>query len=171
VPAAFRFEESPDAAALTAALPAPARAVRYARVDTAWLGGKQSPFWRSPAPGRLRFPLPSGGELEVVLTGTELLGPDRWIGTGELAGRVGGRARFAWHAGFFHAEIDDPVLGRFVLRPATAALAQVYRVDPGLVPPCGGQRRPERSGLGAFPAAPAAPRLRLRTRSVPRSTC
>jgi hypothetical protein len=93
VPAAFRFEESPDAAALTAALPAPARAVRYARVDTAWLGGKQSPFWRSPAPGRLRFPLPSGGELEVVLTGTELLGPDRWIGTGELAGRVGGRAR------------------------------------------------------------------------------
>jgi len=155
VPAAFRFEESPDAAALTAALPAPARAVRYARVDTAWLGGKQSPFWRSPAPGRLRFPLPSGGELEVVLTGTELLGPDRWIGTGELAGRVGGRARFAWHAGFFHAEIDDPVLGRFVLRPATAALAQVYRVDPGLVPPCGGQRRPERSGTAALPSLPA----------------
>ena len=155
VPAAFVFTEPPDAAALTAALPAPARAVRYARVDAAWLGGKQSPFWRSPGPGRLRFPLPAGGELDVVLTGAELLGPDRWIATGQLAGRAGGRARFAWHAGFLHAEVDDPVLGRFVLRPATAALAQVYRVDPALVPPCGGQRRPERTGLGAFPAGPA----------------
>ncbi|MFM9090227.1 MAG: M12 family metallo-peptidase [Verrucomicrobiota bacterium] len=155
VPAAFVFADSPEAAALTAALPAPSRAVRYARVDAAWLGGKHSPFWRSPGPGRLRFPLPSGGELEVVLTGAELLGPDRWVATGQLAGRAGGRARFAWHAGFLHAEIDDPLLGRFVLRPATAALAQVYRVDPALVPPCGGQRRPERTGLAAFPAAPA----------------
>ncbi|MEY3608745.1 MAG: hypothetical protein RLZZ447_1533, partial [Verrucomicrobiota bacterium] len=43
LPAVFQFEETPEAAALTAALPAPARAVRYARVDTAWLGGKQSP--------------------------------------------------------------------------------------------------------------------------------
>ncbi|MEN9813951.1 MAG: hypothetical protein RL479_2637 [Verrucomicrobiota bacterium] len=155
VPPAFRYEEPPEAAALTAALPAPARAVRYARVDAAWLGGKQSPFWHSPGPGRLRFPLPAGGELEVVLNAAELLGPDRWIATGQIAGRAGARARFAWHAGFLHAGIDDPVLGRFVLRPATAALAQVYRVDPSLVPPCGGQRRPERTGLGAFPAAPA----------------
>jgi len=155
VPAAFVFADPPEAAALTAALPAPARAVRYARVDAAWLGGKQSPFWRSPGPGRLRFPLPSSGEFEVVFTGAELLGPDRWVATGQLAGRAGGRARFAWHAGFLHAEIDDPVLGRFVLRPATAALAQVYRVDPALVPPCGGQRRPERTGFAAFPAAPA----------------
>jgi len=113
VPTAFEYTEPLEAAALTAALPAPARAVRYARVDAAWLGGKQSPFWTSPGPGRLRFPLPAGGELEVVLTGAELLGPDRWIATGQLAGRAGGRARFAWHAGFLHAEIDDPVLGRF----------------------------------------------------------
>ncbi len=133
--------------ALDAALPAPAREIHYVRTDAALVAGKRSPFWQPPGAGRVTVPLPGGGELHVVIDDSEMLGADRFVSRGRVEGRPGGVARFAWSEGFLSAEIDDPELGRLVLRPATAELAQFYRVDSTLVPPCGGERMPARGAL------------------------
>jgi hypothetical protein len=99
----------------------------------------------------------------VAVEASEMLGAGRWTSTGTIEGRPGGRALFAWNEGFLHAAIDDPLLGSFVLRTATGGVSQFFRVDPELLLPCGGQRRPQRAaglggGLAAGPgAAGAAP--------------
>ncbi|MBI5689206.1 MAG: hypothetical protein HZC55_03850 [Verrucomicrobia bacterium] len=151
--------EPTEAAALTAALPGPTRQMHYVRVDTAWLGGKQSPFWQRSGEGRIAVELPGGGSLEVVVGESEMLGPDRWTSTGRIEGTLGGRAWFAWNEGWLHAAFEDPVRGSFVLRAATAGLAQFFQVDSGLSPPCGGTRRPGRAaGLpGSGPSAVGVP--------------
>lgn len=141
----FTFAQPADAAALTAALPAPTRDMRYIRIDRALIEGKASPFWQAPGAGRVIIPLPTGGELTVAIDGSEMLGADRFTSTGRIEGRSQSRAVFAYHQGYLHATIDDPVLGSFAVRTATEELAQFYRVDPALVAPCGGERRPDRS--------------------------
>ncbi|MBL9199575.1 MAG: hypothetical protein JNL39_03670 [Opitutaceae bacterium] len=153
-PQLIEFVRPPDAAVLDAALPAPAREIHYVRIDAALAAGKRSPFWQAPGVGRLTIPLPRGGEFAVVIDDSEMLGADRFVSAGAIEGRAGSRARFAWSEGFLSAELEDPVLGRFVLRPATAELAQFFRVDPSLVLPCGGERLPARAAsLGSKPAA------------------
>ncbi len=147
----FTFVAPPEAGVLSAALPAPARELHYARLNTAWLGGKHSPFWQRAGQGRIEVPLPRGGSVIVNVAQSEMLGPDRWTSRGQIEGRAGSRALFAWHAGFLHAAIDDPLLGSFVLRTATAEVAQFYRVDPALLPPCGGERRPPRAAASVLP--------------------
>jgi hypothetical protein len=131
-----------DATTLDHALPAPARGVRYVHVNAALFRGKASPFWQPSGVGRVEMSLPDGGAVVVTIQDSELLGPDRFVSTGVVEGHPGARALFAWNAGFLHASLDDPLLGNFALRTATSDLAQVYRVDPALVPPCGGERRP-----------------------------
>ena len=131
----------PVLAVLAAALPAPSRAVRYVRVNTAWLVGKSSPFWQRPGQGRIAWPLPDGRVLRVVIEGSEMLGSDRFTSTGQLEGRPASRAIFAFNEGFLHATVDDSELGAHVIRVATTELSQCYQVDPALVPPCGGERR------------------------------
>lgn len=154
--ALFSFVQpsSQEIARLEAALPAPTRALRYVRVNTALVTGKASPFWRPAGEGQVVLPLADGGSLAVVIDGSEMLGADRFTSTGHLAGRPQSRAVFAFNAGFLHATIDDGVLGSHVLRVATAELSQFYQVDPALVPPCGGQRRTVVDGE-AFAAAAA----------------
>ncbi len=154
--ALFAFVTAANAAAINAALPAPSRDIRTVRVNTAWLAGKQSPFWQRAGEGRLEVPLPHGGSMTIVIAGSEMLGPDRWTSAGQIEGRPGSRALFAWHAGFLHAAIEDPELGNFALRVATTNESQFFRVDPALVPPCGGVRRPERAAGVIGPATPAA---------------
>jgi len=139
-----------DAAQLDAALPAPAGAIYYVRLNSALLAGKPSPFWQRPGAGRVELPLPDGEVLTVVIDGSEMLGPDRFTSTGKIEGRPQSRALFAWHAGFLHASIEDPERGNFALRTATAELAQFYQIDPKRVPPCGGERPVSRE-----PRAPA----------------
>ena len=153
--ALFSFVAPADAAALDALLPGPTRELRYVRVDKEWVAGKRSPFWQRPGEGRIEIPLPRGGSVTVVVAGSEMLGPDRWTSSGQIEGRPASRALFAWHAGFLHAAIEDPVLGSFTLRVATEDVSQFFRVDPSLVPPCGGLRRPDRAAAMGFPVAPA----------------
>ncbi|MES2697935.1 MAG: M12 family metallo-peptidase [Verrucomicrobiota bacterium] len=136
----FTFEEPTNAAEFTAALPAPTTEMRYVRIDGAQLRGKGSPFWQPPGAGRLEIPLPRGGTLTVAIDGSEMVGPDRFTSTGRIEGRPASRAVFGYSGGFLHASIEDPVLGTFVLRAATEALSQFFRVEPGLVQPCGGER-------------------------------
>jgi hypothetical protein len=138
--ALFTFARPANAAALDAALPAPARRISYVRLDGELIAGKRSPFWQAPGAGRVVLPLPDGGTLSVVIDASEMLGADRWTSTGRIEGRPQSLAVFAWHRGFLHATAIDPVLGSFALRAATAELAQFYQVDPALVPPCGGER-------------------------------
>ena len=65
------------------------------------------------------MPLPRGGSVVVAIDDSEMLGADRFVSRGRIEGRAGSAARFAWNEGFFHAEIEDPVLGRFAVRAAT----------------------------------------------------
>ncbi len=146
------------AAALDAALPAPTRAVQYVRVNTAWVAGKASPFWQRAGVGRVRWPQPDGAAFTIVIEGSEMLGADRFTSTGHIEGRPGSRAVFAFNAGFLHATVEDVELGSHVVRVATGALSQAYRIDPALVPPCGGQR--PKFVDGAVLAAAAARRAR-----------
>ncbi|MSU48619.1 MAG: hypothetical protein EXS37_05905 [Opitutus sp.] len=144
--ALFTYARPPNAAALDAALPAPTREFHYVRVNTALILGKQSPFWQQPGAGRIELPLPDGTAISIVIDGSELLGPDRFTSVGRLEGRPQSRAVFAWHAGFLHASIADPLLGNFALRAATEEFSQFYKIDPALVLPCGGERRPRMEG-------------------------
>ena len=157
--ALFAFAQPANAAALSAALPAPTRDLRYVRLNTALIAGKRSPFWQAPGAGRLIVPLPGGGALTVLIDSSEMLGADRFTSAGHLEGRPHSRAVFAWNEGFLHATIDDAELGAFALRAATAEFAQCYQVDPALVAPCGGERHPVIDG--AVLAAAAARRARV----------
>lgn len=151
----FRFVTPPNAAWIDAALPAPSSEVRHVAIDRVWLGGKQSPFWREGA--RVEVPLPRGGSVTVALGASEMLGVDRWTSAGRIEGRAGSRALFAWNEGHLHAVIDDPVLGSFVLRSAAEGVAQFFRVDAGMLTPCGGERRlPRAAGAPGAVAAPPA---------------
>ncbi|MBI4624057.1 MAG: hypothetical protein HY736_12685 [Verrucomicrobia bacterium] len=149
----FAFAHPPDAAALDAALPAPAREILYVRLNAALIAGKQSPFWQKPGAGRIELPLPGGGAVMIVIEGSEMLGADRFTSAGGIEGRPLSRAVFAYNEGFLHASIEDPELGRFALRTATEELSQYYQVDPALVPPCGGTRRPLIDGVVVAEAA------------------
>ncbi|MEY4940700.1 MAG: hypothetical protein RIQ93_2435 [Verrucomicrobiota bacterium] len=140
--ALFAYGRPVNAAGLDAILPAPARAIHYVRLNLALIAGKQSPFWQSPGVGRLEIPLPDGSALGVVIDESEMLGADRFTSSGHLDGRPLSRALFAYHAGFLHASIEDPDWGKFALRTATGEWSQFYRLDPALIAPCGGGRRP-----------------------------
>ncbi|PAW62947.1 MAG: hypothetical protein B9S34_15230, partial [Opitutia bacterium Tous-C1TDCM] len=67
---------------MTAALPAPAARIDYVAIDAALLGGKQSPFWQRAGAGRVTLPLPQGGEIEVAIDRSEMLGADRFASFG-----------------------------------------------------------------------------------------
>lgn len=139
--ALFTFVTPHNAAALSAALPAPTARIHYVRPNHAVIEGKRSPFWRKPGEGRVLVPLPDGGELSVIIEASEMIGAGRFTSVGRIEGQPGSRARFAVSEGFLHAEVDDPTTGTHVLRVATRELSQFYTVDPARVPPCGGERR------------------------------
>lgn len=151
--ALFAFAQPANAAALDAALPAPSRDIRYVRLNAALIAGKKSPFWQKPGAGRFALPLPGGGSVTIVIDGSEMLGADRFTSAGAIEGRPQSRAVFAYNEGFLHASIEDPELGSFALRAATGELSQYYQVDPSLVPPCGGSRRPLIDGVVLAEAA------------------
>lgn len=155
-PALFAWTEPADRAALDAALPAPSPEIGYAQLAPDTLHGKNSPFWQAPGAGRVTFPLPRGGALTVVIDTSEMTGPDRFASRGHIEGRPASRATFAAAGGFLHATVEDPALGTFVLRAASADFSQVYRIDPAQVAPCGGGRLPPRAGASAAPARPVA---------------
>lgn len=142
----FSLVRPENAAALNAALPAPSREVHYVRVDRALTEGKLSPFWQRSGVGRVSIPMPDGTVAVVRIDDSEMLGPDRFSSRGQIEGRPDSRVLFAWNEGFLHASIEDRELGNYALRVATADLSQFYRIDPSLVPPCGGERRPRMEG-------------------------
>lgn len=134
----------------------PARSVAWLRVDRALGADKRSPFWQRPGSGRLDVPLPEGGVARVAIDGSEMLGPDRFVSTGRVEGWPESRVWAAWNRGFLHLSLEDPVQGRIVLQPAAAGLAQLYRIAPEKLPPCGGGRVPHRlAAPGAVSGATA----------------
>lgn len=143
-PGLFRVA-SPADAEIARLPPVPAATVEFIRVDRSLVTGKRSPFWQRAGQGRLEFPLPGSGSVNVVLDGSEMLGPDRFTSSGRIEGWPASRVWIAWNQGFLHVSVEDPDRGKFVLQPATADLAQLYRVEPDLVLPCGGGRRPARA--------------------------
>lgn len=138
----FAYGQPSNPSALDAALPAPARAIHYVRLNSALIAGKRSPFWQPAGVGRVEIPLPDGRAFQVVIDESEMLGADRFTSSGHLEGRPFSRALFAYNAGFMHASIEDPALGKFALRVATEEWSQFYRLDAALMAPCGGGRRP-----------------------------
>lgn len=132
----FAFDQPPDAAALDAALPAPARQIHYVRLNTALFTGKDSPFWQGPGEGRVNLPLPDGRALSLVIDESEMLGAARFISTGRIEGRPQSRAIFAYNEGFLHLSVHDGDEGAFALRTATGEFSQFYQIDPALVAPC-----------------------------------
>lgn len=140
--ALFAYATPGNAAALDAALPAPAREIHYVRLNQDLIRGKRSPFWQPTGTGHLELPLPDGRIVPVVIEGSEMLGADRFTSSGHVEGHPESRALFAYHAGFLHASIEDATLGRFALRAATEELAQFYAIDPEQLAPCGGGIRP-----------------------------
>jgi hypothetical protein len=163
----FKYGAIPEARQLDQALPAPAREVHYVQVDRAWLGGKSSPFWQPPGEGRITVPLPRGGSVVVAVAASEMLGPDRWTSRGQIEGRPASRALFAWSEGFLHATIEDPVLGQFTLRVANAEWSQFFRVDPALLPPCGGGLSPRRAAGAVTGDQPATGGVRPLAAAAP----
>lgn len=140
--ALFAYASPDNAPALDAALPAPTREIHYVRVNQELVRGKRSPFWQPAGAGQLELPLPDGRTVPVVIEGSEMLGADRFASVGHVAGRPESRAIFTYHAGFLHASIEDPELGRFALRTATEEFSQFYAIDPAQLAPCGGAVRP-----------------------------
>ncbi len=138
----FEFVAPPDAAFLSAVLPAPSSAIHYVRVDPALVTGKSSPFWRPAGEGRLLMPLPQGGAITIVIESTETLSVGRFTAAGKIDGRPGSRVIFAATDAFLHATVEDSVLGSFALRVATEDVSQFYEINPALVAPCGGTKRP-----------------------------
>jgi hypothetical protein len=138
----FVLAKPANTAELNRALPAPSKEIQYITINADLIRGKRSPFWQSAGKGRVELPWPGGDSLSVTIENSEMLGPDRFTSSGRIEGRPGSRAVFAWNAGYLHASIEDPVRGNFALRTASAEFAQFYQVDPALVLPCGGERRP-----------------------------
>ena len=141
-PAVFSRAAPPSAAELVQLPLVPATDIEFVRTDRDQVTGKRSPFWQPPGSGRVAFPLPGAGDVVVAIDESEMHGPDRFVSTGRVEGWPASRVWFAWSEGFLHASVEDPVRGNFVLQPATADLAMLYRLEPALVQPCGGGRRP-----------------------------
>jgi hypothetical protein len=138
----FVFVQPANADFLTAALQPPASVVRYVRLNPALIEGKASPFWQPRDTGRLVLPLPDGGTATVVIQESESLGVRRFTSVGQLEGRPESRAIFAYNEGFLHAHLEDPELGTYELRAASAEASQFYKVDPALLKACGGGLKP-----------------------------
>jgi hypothetical protein len=161
VPTLFSFAEPAEALALNHAMPAPTQRIRYVRLNREIFAGKDSPFWQPAGAGRVLMPLPEGGEITVVIDESEMLGADRYTSRGRIEGRPLSQAIFAYNQGFLHVSVDDPALGSFALRAVTEEYSQYYAIDRGLVPGCGGERRP------VFAADAMARALSQRARSSP----
>ncbi len=138
----FTFGVPVETADFNRALPAPAKAVNYVRVNHDLFAGKSSPFWQAPGQGRFRVPLPDGPPLEVVIDASEMLGANRFSSVGHLEGRPLSRVVLAYNDGFLHGSIEDADLGAWALRAVRPDWTQFYQVDPDQVGPCGGERRP-----------------------------
>lgn len=136
----FAYVDPVNAAELNRVLPAPARVVRYVRIDRRQIEAKQSPFWRPG--GRVQLPLPDGRVMSIVIDDSEMLGADRFTSLGHIAGDPRSRAIFAYDEGYLNVSVDTEHHS-FALRPADETVSQFYQVDPAMLPPCGGARHPQ----------------------------
>lgn len=149
----FVFAVPAEAAAFDRALPAPATEVRYVRINRELFEAKDSPFWQEPGRGRVLIPQADAAPLELVVDRSEMLGANRFTSEGHLEGRPLSRVVLAYNEGFLHGSIEDPELGVLALRAVHPEWTQFYQLDPTLIAPCGGERRPPRAA--ALPDAPS----------------
>lgn len=138
--ALYRFVTPTNAAALTAALPAPTRAMHYVEIDRNQIEAKSSPFWTNG--GRVQLPLPDGTTLTALIDESVMLGANRFTSTGHIEDSSGSQVIFSYNEGFLTASVQAGDHS-YALRPATETVTQLYEVDPALVPPCGGAIHPQ----------------------------
>ena len=137
----FAYLADPDdAAAIEQRAPVPSQNIRYVVLNPVLLAGKHNVFWERQ--GRLQVPLPDGRRIEVEITHTEALGPDRFTSHGRILGDPMGRAVFAYFDGRLAARIETKDGDAYELRPVADESGdidnQFYEVDPSLIPDCGG---------------------------------
>ena len=124
-----------SASSIEAALATPADEIYYVKVDQTRLAPGASVLRQEGA--RIDMTLPSGEVVPVVMGPSELLGPDRYIAEAGIEGSEHGRAVFAYNEGELSASIDDLELGSWQVRSVGDSVAQVFKVNDTLVPPCG----------------------------------
>jgi hypothetical protein len=131
-----------NAAALNAALPAPARQIQYVAIDRAAIEGKGSPFWSTGMPARFELPTPDGRAVTVAVDASEMLGANRFSSNGHVEGAPNSRVTLAYNDGFLSGSIETGE-HTYALRPADEHATQLYEVDAALIPVCGGFRTPD----------------------------
>ena len=127
-----------DAAAWEARVPAASPEVHYVKVNRALIAGKSATVWRRGE--RLTLPLPSGETVEVELTSTAALGPDRFIVRGVLPGVTESRFVMAVNDQHVAVSLEGLPSGELKIRSLGAAsdpVMQLYSVDPALEGDCG----------------------------------
>jgi hypothetical protein len=124
-----------NAEALEAMMAIPGKEVHYAQIDRAFVGGADSPLAR--VGGKAAVKLPDGTSVPVTITRTRNLGADRYVSEATIDGSEHGRAVFAYHKGEMSAVVDDFGTGSWQFRSVGGSVAQVFKVESSLVPPCG----------------------------------
>jgi hypothetical protein len=126
-----------DAPAWEQRVPAASREVHYVAINHALLAGKSARVWR--AGETLRLPLPSGESVQVQLTATESLGPDRFIVRGQVPGLPESQFVMAVNDRHVAVSLDGLAAGELKLRSLGSApepVVQLYTVDPSMTAEC-----------------------------------
>lgn len=143
----------------------PARRVRVAAIDSAWLDRKRSPLFDPAAIGTM-MPLPLWPDrtLQVRLLGSEVVGEDRRLVRGEIVGYPGSRFLLATtgEAMAFSVYLDPEERHGGV--PLRAGEVAIYELDPTASPGCAGAL-PALADSNALAEANARP-FALRTGQV-----
>ena len=129
-----------DAAEWEARVPAASQHVSYVQVNRDLLFGKSATVWRRGE--TLTLPLTSGQTVEVELTSTEALGPDRFVVRGVLPGVAESRFLMAVNDRHVAVSLDGLPSGELKLRSlgdGQEPVMQLYTVDPLLEGDCGAE--------------------------------
>ncbi|HEU5080244.1 MAG TPA: M12 family metallo-peptidase [Opitutaceae bacterium] len=112
----------------------PSREVAYVNVKRLVEGGEKAALIR---PGsHVELSMPDGSTLPLEIKSAEALGDGSYTSEAQVSGSDA-VAVFAVTNGELSANIDGLELGSWQVRAIGGSVAQVFKVDPALVPPCG----------------------------------
>jgi hypothetical protein len=122
--------------ALQALRQAPAKRLRYAKLNPAWLDGKRSPLF---APGaRFELELFADTQLSLVVERAETVGPDSHVIEAWAEGEEDSRVIFSLVDGSLSLSALVGHDQRFEVNLAEDDIYQIYEIDMGLIPDCDG---------------------------------
>lgn len=157
-------------------LPLGASNVRYVKLDSALLDGKQSPLWKLRGEGAFTLSLPDGKTVKVLVQQSTMLDSKSFSMLGVIEGQKESRVIFTGGAEGQYAmavttveagsdSLAPLVSKRYVMAPVGAAEMQFFEIDPSQAPGCGGQLQLPVSAQVPRPIAlaasvPSAPSLK-----------